>query len=57
MSGRKKIKVKIVGRVKIRLIEVYKEKDKVVRINVKEDKRGWIVEKVERVYKVVENWR
>lgn len=44
MSWRKKIKVKIVGRrfynVKIRLIEVQKEKDKVVRIIVREDKKG-----------------
>lgn len=40
MSGRKKIKAKISGRVKTRLIEAYKEKDKAVRTNVKEDKRG-----------------
>lgn len=44
MSGRKKIKAKIARRrfyrVKTRLIEAYKEKDKAVRTNVREDKRG-----------------
>lgn len=36
-------------RVKIRLLEEYKEIDNVVKINVRERRIRWVVEKVERV--------